>query len=114
MGGEYVHLSAAGTFKPHQYIIILAKCSPSKAPCQAVQDLTVKVDALTTAYKDLTDKVDALTVANKNLQDNFQDLEYLQMVSRYDNILADCISCAYSEVLKKVREASKEKIYSCM
>lgn len=75
--------------------------------CPAVEVLTHKVDTL-------SKEVETLKASNQKLQDSMDDLEYLQMVARYDNILADCVSSAYLEILKQVRVATNEKIYSCM
>lgn len=77
------------------------------AQCPAVQDLTVKVDSLTSQVKDLT-------VANVTLQDRVDDLESIQVAARNNNILSDCISSAYLDILKRVRQVTKERIYSCM
>ncbi len=77
------------------------------ATCPAVQDLTTKVDAL-------SKEVDILTASNAALQENVRDLEYLQVVTRFNNILADCISSVYLDILKRVCEVTKENIYLCM
>lgn len=77
------------------------------ATCLVAQDLTVKVDTL-------SKKVKVLTASNAVLQENIWDLEYLQVVTQFNNILVDCISSMYLNILKRVCEATKENIYSCM